>query len=458
MSKEAVRKDTVADEFKVSRRSFLKIQAVAAGGVVASGQLLPAKASSLSIKDKKPFTPFRRVHERIEDVAEISPDLKRMDQRNTVFSRAIWDKQIQAIFMSLFGKKFGIVSSPLRGKPGHMPYDVALSLAAQATNETGAPFMAPGMRGGGVLNDWSIYSNPQRNWEKYRFNSPDEAAKYLKRASSFLGADLVGIAPYDERWTYKTWFDFTKECILDPKNNKPKVVKGEFPFNVKSVIAFAIEHDYDALMSPGQIADASSMLGYSRMAEVAHKIAVFLNSLGYKAIPTGNDTGLSIPIAIQAGLGEMSRMGTLITEKYGSRVRLAKVYTDLEITPDKPVTFGVEEFCKKCKKCADECPSNAISLEAEPSFKPTVKSVSSHTGVKKWFQDNERCISQWDRNSGGCAICMAVCPYNKLDTWVHDMAKILVGAPVGRDVARQLDDAFGYGEISDQRAKEFWNS
>ena len=73
---------------------------------------------------------------------------------------------------------------------------------------------------------------------------------------------------------------------------------------------------------------------------------------GRSNIPAGNDTALSIPIAAQAGLGELSRMGTLVTEEYGSRVRLAKVFTDLEIKPDRPKTFGVWAFCKRCKKCA----------------------------------------------------------------------------------------------------------
>ena len=41
---------------------------------------------------------------------------------------------------------------------------------------------------------------PKRK-EPYVFESPEEAKKYIKRAAIFLGADEVGIAPYDERWT-----------------------------------------------------------------------------------------------------------------------------------------------------------------------------------------------------------------------------------------------------------------
>ncbi len=57
----------------------------------------------------------------------------------------------------------------------------------------------------------------------------------------------------------------------------------------------------------------------------------------------------------------------------------------------------------------------------------------------------------------GCSFCISACPYNKLDTWIHDTAKLLTGIPVGRDIARQLDDAFGYGEKTAAAAQAFWD-
>ena len=70
-------------------------------------------------------------------------------------------------------------------------------------------------------------------------------------------------------------------------------------------------------------------------------LAEFIRILGYKAIPMGNDTSLSIPLAIDAGLGELGRHGLLITPEYGPCVRLCKVFTDLPLEPDKPIQFGV---------------------------------------------------------------------------------------------------------------------
>ena len=77
------------------------------------------------------------------------------------------------------------------------------------------------------------------------------------------------------------------------------------------------------------------MHGYSRMATTASALSAFIQELGYNAIPCGNMTGLCVPMAIDAGLRELGRQGVVITPKYGPRVRLAKVITDLPLSVDQ---------------------------------------------------------------------------------------------------------------------------
>ena len=447
-------------KYKPNRREFIKLMAAAGAGSLVGGSSQTAHAASGMGTHTKPFSPFKKVHAEIEDMYAISKDYQRMRQKNTVFNRGFWDKKVRPNFLGNVAKKSGMIPFPQEGTPGYSKVDWALHWAGWAGHRAGTPLMGPGARNTGNYDDWERHANPK--FEPYAFKDRAEAAKYVKRAANFLGADLVGIAPYDARWTYSKWFDLDPS-IEDTKSleipwDKMKEVEGVFPFEPKSVIAMAFEMDYDALKAPGFLSGAAAGLGYSIMPEVSFKVADFLNNLGYKSIPTGNDTGMSIPIAIQAGLGECSRMGMLITEKYGPRVRLAKIYTDLEMEFDKPVSFGVEEFCKRCKKCTEACPSNAISIDDEPSATSTTGSISSNSGVKKWYQDGEKCMLQWDRNGGtGCSFCITACPFNKRDTWIHDLAKVLVGMPVGRDIARQLDDAFGYGKKTDQAARAFWD-
>jgi epoxyqueuosine reductase len=136
--------------------------------------------------------------------------------------------------------------------------------------------------------------------------------------------------------------------------------------------------DYTAIRcSPTSPSSAATGLGYSKMAFIAGLLAHYIRGLGYKAIACGNDTACSIPIAIDAGLGELARNGLLITPTFGPRVRLAKVFTDLPLMPDKPIEFGVGDFCMMCEKCAKKCPSQSIRY-GKPTDKPN--NISNREG------------------------------------------------------------------------------
>jgi epoxyqueuosine reductase QueG len=110
---------------------------------------------------------------------------------------------------------------------------------------------------------------------------------------------------------------------------------------------------------------------------------------------------LHIPTAIEAGLGELGRNGLLITQKYGPRVRLGTVTTNLPLTPDVPISFGAAAFCEKCEICVKESQCNAI-----PDNKTLVR------GVRKYTVDPYKCgpyFGEYD----GCSVCMKVCVFNK---------------------------------------------
>lgn len=173
----------------------------------------------------------------------------------------------------------------------------------------------------------------------------------------------------------------------------------------------AVAMDYDSTRySPDAISGASTGLGYSQQAVLANLVATFIRGLGYRAIPCGNDTAPSIPLAMAAGLGELGRNGLLITEKFGPRIRICKVFTDLPLKHDDYKPFGVTEFCRTCKKCAVNCPAQAISYDEPTTEGPT---ISNHSGVKKWYINPEKCFMFWVKNWMDCNNCVMVCPFNK---------------------------------------------
>jgi epoxyqueuosine reductase len=210
----------------------------------------------------------------------------------------------------------------------------------------------------------------------------------------------------------------------------------------------AIEMDYTFMQtSPAGGASAATGLAYSKMAFVAGLLAQFIRDLGYQAIPSGNDTALSIPIAIEAGLGELGRNGLLVTEKLGPRVRLCKVFTDLPLIPDEPRFFGVEEFCRICMKCADDCPSRAISFGEMTTEGAT---ISNNPGVLKWYINPEQCFKWWGANGMDCSNCIRVCPFNQAEGWHHDLVRSVVKTtPRLNRFFLWLDGVFGYGSQFD---------
>jgi epoxyqueuosine reductase len=329
-----------------------------------------------------------------------------------------------------------------KGGPGWSQLDYAFENAGWAMDHFGARLSEGGVSGrfryfvGGEMRE-GLLSWQRPKWPTaYRFESPEHATNAVKKASLFLGADVVGVAPYDPRWVWEKRFN-----IYDGRHEE-----NQLPFQPKSVIVFGFEMDYEAYKTaPAAIADAAAGICYSKMAATAYSVAEFIRKLGYDAIPCGNDTASSIPLAIQAGLGEGSRMGPMINPIYGPRIRLAKVFTEMELVPDRPVTFGVKEFCMVCKKCANACPSQAISFDDEPSF--TVHSCVSNPGVKKWYLKAAQCVQWWGEIGTDCGHCISVCPYNKRDLWHHRVAKLGTHFPFARDFARSLDDAFGYGSL-----------
>lgn len=331
----------------------------------------------------------------------ISNDYNRMAQKRTVFIRGFWDKNIIPIKQKYDEKHYDL--KPSSGLKGFSNLEGALKTAAWKIQLEYAPRNGYGNPNQG-LYAWDGEINPN----KVIFKNLEEASLVVKDAAKFFGASLVGIAEYDTKWVYSHWYNFSTG----------ESVPSEFPFRVQSVIVAAIRMNYSAcLTSPSLISCAATGLGYSNMAETASKLAAFIRTLGYKAIPSGNDTALSIPIAIQAGLGELGRNGLLVTPQYGPCVRILKIFTDMPLKADRPITFGVKQFCLKCKKCAKSCPAGAIPIDDKPTMKGT--SISNCSGVLKWYTIPESCFKFWALNGGECNNCITCCPYNSWSSWHH---------------------------------------
>jgi reductive dehalogenase len=154
---------------------------------------------------------------------------------------------------------------------------------------------------------------------------------------------------------------------------------------------------------------------YSYAGYVSIIMANFIRHLGWSARPLTltNAPYLVAPTFIDAGIGEYGRCGFVVTKEFGNSWRPGAIATDLPLVSDKPVDFGLQDFCEKCKICADRCPIQAI---------PTGDRVVVR-GVKRWQMDAEKCYSYWNATGYSCGICQVVCPWNHPNNPFHNSVR-----------------------------------
>lgn len=317
--------------------------------------------------------------------------VERFDQKNIVFSRSVWDQEYMA--------KLAAAKPQLRQREPEAPDAAALragaiyvDAAAGSLHPKYAGFSGH-LRGTGGLYSWDDPVSP----DPLPVTDPAETTARVKEAALFYGASLVGICRIDPRWVYSHYYE------------RETGAYGELEIPYKYAVVMAIEMDWKRMNgSPGYTGSAATVLGYSRMAEVAASLAKYIRAMGYPAVPSGNDTTQNIPLAIDAGLGELGRNGLLITPQFGPRQRICKVLTDLPLVPDKPIDFGLQKFCESCLMCAHSCPAQAIQW-GERTAEPT--SFSNRTGILRWPVNVTNCYLFWRQNGVDCANCVASCPW-----------------------------------------------
>ena len=134
------------------------------------------------------------------------------------------------------------------------------------------------------------------------------------------------------------------------------------------------------------------MRAYLRFSMLGGVIARQIRNLGFKAKAHTVLDGdvLQPPLLLLGGLGEVSRIGEVILHPLlGPRLKSGVVTTTMPLAHDKPLRFGVSEFCESCRLCADACPAAAIP-HGSPSRK--IHNRSNITGVRKWTVDGEKCF------------------------------------------------------------------
>ena len=105
--------------------------------------------------------------------------------------------------------------------------------------------------------------------------------------------------------------------------------------------------------------------------------------------------------ATQAGLGWIGKTALFVSPEFGPAVRLATVFTDLELTAGEPV---VQSLCGDCRDCVDACPAGC---GRDVLWQPGM--------ARELLFDAGACRHHMSLFTGVdaeiCGICIAACPY-----------------------------------------------
>jgi len=367
---------------------------------------------------------------------EILDDFERFSQRDDVFSRSFWDPEIRSEKSDLFYTTYRKPLDRWRKAEGFTQKDYALRNASWHVTDIFAELKEADNRREGFLDEFTVLRDGPS--EKVPVESPTQMNAEIKHVAKVFGADLVGVTHFDQRWLY------THKYSRMGESEKPQEIPNESPYQLPNAIVIAQSMDRELIETvPSALSGAATGLGYSQDTLVLLALTQYIRNLGYQAVASMNDSALAIPMAIQAGLGEYGRHGLLITKEFGPRVRLGKIFTDLPLSHDQPIRFGVAEFCETCRRCSDACPVKAI-----PSGPPTAEPLnrSGIKGVRKWSVDGEKCFSFWANQNSDCSICIRVCPYNKdYSNWIFRVGRWLAGTPL-RGIMLKIDQQLGFGK------------
>ncbi len=259
-------------------------------------------------------------------------------------------------------------------------------------------------------------------------SDPQRNADAIKALGYYLGADFVGICKLEP------WMVYSHDEI----EGKPIPVYHEY------AVVMLLDQGYETMEGASGddwISASQSMRAYLRGAEIAGIMAAHCRRMGYSARAHSNAHSEVIhnPCILMAGLGEVSRIGdTILNPFIGPRSKSVVFTCDLPMAVDRPINFNLQQFCEGCKKCARECPCNAIPFGPKVMF----------NGYEIWKADVEKCTKYRVTNMKGsaCGRCMKMCPWNREDTveaeaWMHRA----IAHPENAKALSDQDDYDGVG-------------
>jgi epoxyqueuosine reductase len=241
-------------------------------------------------------------------------------------------------------------------------------------------------------NKKSITQENQKSW-----NAPDDLSAFIHEKLMTHGADLAGFAdlrklPSDARRGLPTGIVV---AIRLPKD----IVKGiaELPTTEYYEQYNTINKKLDALVEYG--AEILQKQGYRAIALTREYVS-----------QSETDYSTKLPhktIATRAGLGWIGKSALLVTEAFGSAIRISSILTDAPLKTGIPMN---QSLCKTCMICKENCPADAVTGK-NWSLKTTRDEIFDAHACRETAR--KRSLKNIGVEVSLCGRCIVVCPYTQ---------------------------------------------
>ncbi|MFN2394509.1 MAG: tRNA epoxyqueuosine(34) reductase QueG [Bacteroidales bacterium] len=250
-------------------------------------------------------------------------------------------------------------------------------------------------------------------------NRENNIAKKIKTKALELGFDACGITPArevdrDMVSRFNNWIaQGSHGSMLYMENYRDKRLNPSLILpDGKSVICLALNYHQrnfqpeDACYKVSQYAAGTDY--HTVVKSKLYRLLEFIKSEHLEAnarVFTDSAPLLERYLAWQAGLGAPGKNACLILPRKGSYFFLAEIVTDLELDYDTPME---KDFCGKCTRCIDACPTNAIVAPGVINAKSCISylTIELKDDIPQEFSGKTRSYIF------GCDICQEVCPHN----------------------------------------------
>lgn len=112
-------------------------------------------------------------------------------------------------------------------------------------------------------------------------------------------------------------------------------------------------------------------------------------------------------VATRAGLGWIGKCALLVTEEFGSALRISSLLTDAELPVGKPVTVSK---CGSCSVCTENCPGKAVSGR---SWEPGLDRDEFFDAQACRIKARELSWDLMNKEITLCGKCIESCPYTQ---------------------------------------------